>query len=118
MVSTLSPARRRGILWFAEHAGYIVGKRLEGSKALYDAEQTAKAAGCYWEWVDDPDGAPRRGDEHFGKVEYSESCTLRDDNGEWLASLGGIWDADDNYRRVIQAELALEALDALQSYDI
>jgi len=41
---------------------------------------------------------------------YSESCCAVLD-GEVLASLGGITDADRNYRRVIESDLASEALD-------
>jgi hypothetical protein len=36
-------------------------------------------------------------------------CILRGADGEVLESLWGIVDADANYRRTIQAELALEA---------
>ena len=39
-----------------------------------------------------------------------EVCVLRDREGEILASIGGIWDASNAYRRVIEAELALEAM--------
>jgi hypothetical protein len=39
--------------------------------------------------------------EHYPYTYWSE---------EYLASLCGIWDADENYIRVVEAELALEAM--------
>lgn len=42
--------------------------------------------------------------------ETCEQAILYDAAGNVLASLGCIDDADDNYRRVIRAELALEAM--------
>jgi hypothetical protein len=37
-------------------------------------------------------------------------CVLKDGDGNVLASLCGITDPDSNYRRVVEAELASEAL--------
>jgi len=42
-------------------------------------------------------------------------CSIRDLSGIYLASLCGIVDADSDYQRVIEAELALEAIDALRN---
>ena len=47
-------------------------------------------------------------------VVYAEDDESRDHP---LASLGGIIDADDTYRRVVEAELAMDALDALNRQD-
>jgi hypothetical protein len=47
------------------------------------------------------------GHEHDHETTYA---VLRDADGEHLASLGGIIDADATYRRTVEAELALEAL--------
>lgn len=40
---------------------------------------------------------------------YCEVCIL-ELNGEHIASLGGIWDADNDYQREIEAQLMLESL--------
>jgi hypothetical protein len=47
----------------------------------------------------------------------AEYCQIEDAEGNHLASLSGIWDADANYRRTVEAELALECLEALQEID-
>lgn len=55
----------------------------------------------------------------IGKPERIEVAGIvtRDTEGvpTFLASLGGIWDADDNYRRVVRAELAHECADELRA---
>lgn len=87
--------------FFREHAGWLVGFSAVGAVALARAEQAARERGwaCYWEW-----------DEAPADPEFPVGCVLRDDHGRVLGSLWGIEDnAPPWYRRVIEAELALDA---------
>lgn len=61
-------------------------------------------------WCDDA----KNGIEHDHEVFY---CTLDTPDGEMLQSLGGIIDPSEAYRRVIEAELASEALHELRKAD-
>lgn len=125
MARKLTPAEQ----FFYDHAGYSYGNgetpaqgKRRGAIALAAAEAWAKSTGCTFEWEDDSDGYPPYvkingawgfwhdpGDGDWMRIEQCESCVLRDADGTVLASLRGIWDADSNYRRVVQAELASEA---------
>jgi hypothetical protein len=107
--------------FFRDNAGYIVGERALGALRLAQAEQYAQVNGWEFEWTNDFDGC-------IGCDCNSESCpcstgefhevyvaVLRDEDGHVLASLGGICqpESDPAYRRVVNAELALEALSAM-----
>jgi hypothetical protein len=77
------------------------------------AELHARANGWRCEWVDDPDGMPADGLCSCGcghEIEACEGCILYDEDGKTLGSLWAIWDADGNYKRIVEAELALEAM--------
>ncbi len=101
--------------FFFEHAGWsyhpLTESRALGrtrcAVSLAAAEQAFMRAdvSCVWE-----DDQPERG----AKYETCEWCSIRSADGSILASLGGITDADANYRRVIRAELALECLEQLE----
>ena len=102
-----------------------VGRDAEMALALARAELAAQDAGCSWEWTDDYDGwvdlQQTDGCCTCGcgrKIDCCEGCILRDADGAVLASLWAIWDADDDYRRQVQAGLALQAQDALLAYSI
>jgi hypothetical protein len=98
--------------FFIAHAGYCTPPGREAcARNLAEAEVNAKAAGFRFVWADDPDGCsgcdccPK--EKRAGiQVEY---CQCIDENGSVLASLSGICGADNNYRRVIEAELVSEA---------
>jgi hypothetical protein len=110
--------------FFFEHAGYATppGKAI-CALALARAEHVAKdIADATFEWQDDCDQPIEdlldpsvfRSDEDFKAYceEYRGEvmgCVLRDATGEVRMSLWGIIGADSAYRRVIEAELALEA---------
>jgi len=96
---------RRRYDFFKEHAGYVVGRRAAGALDLARAEDYASAHGWYTTWEPDADGDPSSPD-----VREIEVAVLHDEDGEVLAALGGIEDADHNYRRVVEAELAQEAM--------
>lgn len=107
--------------FFHTHAAYswnptaqtrAEGKR-EGAVRLARAEElylrAHQVADVRCEWQDDPDGATSAGNAS-GPFEM---CTLR--HGERvLASLGSIDQPDEDYRRVVRAELALECADELR----
>jgi len=106
----MTPAER----FFWQHAGYgyapgretrAQGRR-RGAVALAAAEAYATAHDWRAEWVYDPD------DGGDGDVTPDEryGCILCDADGAVLASLWSIGDPDANYRRVVAAELALEAM--------
>ena len=108
--------------FFYEHAGYSYGPgetpeqgRERCAKALAAAERRASEEGWSFQWeVDQHSDSSDWCDE---QPAYSVwDCVARDVAGEVRASLGAIdfgcdgepW--DDPYRRVVEAELALEGL--------
>jgi hypothetical protein len=118
---------RRSFQFFAKHAGYIVGERAKGALALARAERWATDSDLEFLWSDNADG--NLGDHAYWCAHARASrpcqheitaCALirpcPDDgvhcgHAETLASLSGIIDADHAYQRVVQAELALEAME-------
>jgi hypothetical protein len=130
-LSTQSNLYRR-YRFFKENGGYCVGSRAISAVALARAEQWAEDNDIDYTWEWDTDGdlgdhacwcrdERRReaGYSSFGMPESQrrlgqcaheiEACVL-EYQGEVLASLCGIIDADRTYRRVVEAELALEAM--------
>jgi len=85
----------------------------ESAQRLAAAEAFAREADWYFEWdldapgrmLDRPQGENGEpiGDECF-------YCQLLDKDGEMLECLCGIWDPSREYRRVVEAELALQAM--------
>jgi hypothetical protein len=123
-MSTTDPDTR----FFFEHAPYCVESateptpeqwstaRLEGAAALVTAERWAQSHGWSFVWEGDWDvNHETEYDcyEHGGPT-TCECCVMYDEHGNVLASLGCIDDATDQYRRVVEAELALEAMPADQ----
>lgn len=113
---------RKAVSFFYKYAGwsYAPGKespragRLRGAKLLAQAEAWARSENLVTEWSDDWD----IGDHHaFYGDAYAENepttceqVRLIDPDGVTLASLGCVDDADNTYRRVVGAELALEVM--------
>lgn len=106
------------VAFFRKHAGYSIASgetkaqgKTRGAKALARAEMEAKARGWTVEWEDDPE-------EWQGDVERPFevlNATLYDAEGQVLDSMGGVGmtgnrKQDDDYRRVIEAELANSVL--------
>lgn len=91
-------SRRAAFRFFHANAGGIVGQSALGAWDLAKAEEVASDRDWQvtWEYDDFEPG--------------SECAILHDEEGNVLASLGGIGGATDEYRRVVQAELASEAL--------
>lgn len=110
------------VRFFFTHASfsYFPGKetptdgRLRCARELAAAERNGRVAGLSFEWhVDDVDSS-EWSDEKPAYVQWA--CICHDAEGEAVASLGCIdfgrdgepW--SDPYRRVVEAELAAEAL--------
>lgn len=112
--------------FFYEHGGYSFNPSTETAEqgrarcaeSLASAERYALSQGFTFEWADDwsvGDHVAEFGDCYKdGGPQTCESCVCRDADGNVLASLGCIDDANTNYRRVIEAELASEGMDAYQ----
>jgi hypothetical protein len=106
----------KAIKFFYKHAGYSHGpgqtahqRRLEGAKRLALAEEYAKEMGWTVEW--DYDELPyEMGDAETKMPDEVLVADLFDEEHHHLESLGGIGDPDGNYRRVVEAELVLEAM--------
>lgn len=117
----LTPEQR----FFFNHAGWSYEPTRESSAlgrtrcavTLADAESVYlmahRAADVRVTWEHDSDGAysARRDRERFTTC---ESCMLWHGKS-CLTSLHSITDADDNYKRVIRAELAHECIDELRA---
>jgi len=99
--------------------GGLVGTDAQYCLALARIEHIADQAGIVPQW--DYDQYCDRGPIDWGWPESEikrweqsshecESCSVVTDDGEYAASLSGIWDADTDYRRLIEAELLLEAI--------
>jgi hypothetical protein len=117
--------KQAAYLFFLKHAGFSYDPKTETARAgrsrcareLAKAERDARALGYVFEWDNDSDGID--GNEDY-IVETCESCVCLsnevdadgDRDRHILASLGAITNATPEYRRVIEAELASEALAA------
>ena len=100
--------------FFHEHAGYIVGRRAVAAISLARAEIQARREGISFEWEDELE--PWDADPECGPAPtYVLCCLARDASGQVVASLGmvGVNRLSDPYLRVVEAELALEALHEL-----
>ena len=104
--------------FFYAHAGFGYnlltqtpkqGKR-ETARKLAEAEEYADEHGWWVEWVWDTEADPLDWSGEGPIGESAEVCSLFAESGV-LASLCGIWDATQKYRRVVEAELALEAME-------
>jgi len=121
--------------FFYEHAGYSVAPgetkrqgKLRSAKALAAAKTYAREQGWTYAWEYDSDGCigcdcgSSECDCASGADHETLGCILRDSEpscydswgrptgGAVLASLWGICGATSEYKRVVEAELALEAM--------
>jgi hypothetical protein len=102
--------------FFFKHAGYSCGSgqtprqgRMEGAMKLAQAEHEAEERGWTVEW--NYDNEPYDMDDAETEMPSEVLVAiLKDASGNVIGSLSGIGDPDNNYRRVVEAELALEAL--------
>jgi hypothetical protein len=115
-------------LFFYEHAGYSYDPKTETAEQgrircameLARAEAYGRTLGYSFEWRDDWEIGSHK--DYFGddsayakrEPDTCEQCTMLDTDGKRMPfALGCIDDADANYRRVIEAELAEDAIAAL-----
>lgn len=136
MKDTMQPIRMLSdaAAFFFAHAGYsyMPGEETPEAGRTRCAEELAAAESLYLEahragpvsilWEPDEYGFnDYAADRKAGRLakgikrpETIESAAIvNTETADILAVLGGIWDADANYRRVIRAELALECADVL-----
>lgn len=109
----LSP---KAVAFFKKHAGYAqkpgetaAQAKTRCARALARAEAEASARGWRVVWEGDPESWDP-GDTDYEPKEVL-GAVLRDENGHVLASLWGIADPSRAYARVVEAELADQALD-------
>jgi hypothetical protein len=105
----------KDVRFFQRHGGGVVGHAMEGGLDLARAERYAQQHGWTVTWEDDPDADWSWLDQPGFEKERDRPhevyfAVLRDAKGKVLASLGGIFDPDEKYMRVVASELALEAL--------
>ena len=117
---------RKRFRWFLPRVGGIFGQRAKTAIDLARAEIWASDQALETVWQFDQDGdlgdhaywcaAAKRGERCEHVIEWCALIRPCDDHGidcrhaETLASLGGIIDADSEYRRIVAAELASEAM--------
>lgn len=115
--------------FFYEHAGYSYPsgatkaeqdkQRWLNARALADAEMRAVELGWRFTWEEDPEGYDPGDWPEDDVPEEVLTCYLRDEDGEVLESLGGNGMTgklvqDQRFGRVVEAELALQALDRMR----
>ena len=89
--------------------------RASCARKLAKAERDARALGYTFDWEDDWSLGCTH-EKYYGEAYANgepatcESCIMRDPAGAVVQSLGCIDDATREYRRVVEAELALEQL--------
>lgn len=99
--------------------GYTPGKetkeqgRRRGAEKLARAMQIAEDQGWEFVWEEDPEEY-QMGDAEEERPAEVLMVALKDRNGQWLASLGGIGMSGNqrearDYIKVVEAELAVEA---------
>ena len=109
--------------FFYENAGVSYDPRKEteeqgrrrGAKSLAKAEKLAHERGYSFHWEQDDITSAEFSDDPNPWAIWR--CLVRDESGEVVGSLGGVdfgrdgepW--GDNYRRVVEAELAYEHID-------
>lgn len=96
--------------FFRTYAGGVVGRSAQVAIDLARAELAAESMG--WTYTLEPE--IERYEDVYGEappegVEYY-TVVARDEDGDWIASLGFVDDVDQRYFRVVAAELYSEAL--------
>lgn len=110
-------ARRRATRFFADNAGGVVGQAALTGYRLALAEELAERCGWTVEWEIDTDVDTswceecESDSEHRAEHVADTYCaTLLDAEGKSIHSTGGIDRPTSAYRRVVEAELAADAL--------
>jgi hypothetical protein len=108
--------------FFYENAGTSYNPKTEtedegrrrGAIELAAAEAWAESEGIEFEWEFDQETSYTDYEDESPDTVY-ECALARDADRDVLASLCGIGDATDEYRRVVNAELAMEAMERVES---
>lgn len=108
--SNISPALRAAFRFFLDNAGYATPPgRAQCALDYARAERDASSLGLHAEWVNDPQGMQDA--YHDGRTpETVLGCVIYNAQRQHLASLWQIEDPSWDYRRVVEAELAEEAI--------
>ena len=112
----MTPTLAKAKAFFYKHGGYSYDPKKEsqaqGRKrvALEMARAEAEASSRGWRVVWEGDPEPYETDLEGDEPNEVLGAILRDEHGNVLASLWGIGDPSRSYGRVVEAELALEAL--------
>lgn len=113
---TIIQSTLRRFRFFRAHAGGVVGECAVGALRLARAEallfaQAGDRVRFVWTYDGDHDKGPRDwgwSDAEVARWEHQDHCcevlSMYVD-GEMVDCLGGIWDADGDYRRVLEAEM-------------
>ena len=118
-MTTTKVKRISDFQFFYANAGYSWDSKTETrqqgraktARMLVAAEIWARETGVYFEWVPDPDADTSwMSDDLRADNQNAFGCVCRDAEGTQLESLWGIFEPSAGYRRVVQAELALEAM--------
>lgn len=118
---TLDP---KTIAFFSENGSYSWDPKTETqdqgrqrcARELAQAERYAAERGWRFEWENDPDEY-QLGDAETTPPNEVLTCVLKDARNRSLASLGGIGDPSRNCGRVVEAELACEALADVRRFE-
>jgi hypothetical protein len=120
--SPVKTAKQQAYLFFLRNAGYCYDPKTqtkqqgksEGARKLAAAERDARAMGYTFEWTQDVDGCIGCScdspdcDCSAGRPHECLVCLMRDAAGICCQALGSICKPSREYRRVIEAELAIE----------
>lgn len=105
--------RNAGCSWNPKTETKLQGMS-RGARQLAKAERDARALGYSFDWTDDWGIGSHV--KEFGAESYPEEpstceiCIMRNEGGTIVQTLGCVDDATREYRRVVEAELALEEL--------
>jgi hypothetical protein len=114
--------KQAAFYFFLKNAGYSYDPATQtprqgksaGARRLAQAERDARALGYRFEWQDYPDGCigcdcgEADCDCSTGRAHVCLVCLMRDSAGVCCQSLGSVCKPSREYRRVVEAELALE----------
>ena len=114
----MKTAKQQAYLFFLKNGACSYNPSIEAKRQGYarmarllaKAERDARALGYTFEWQDDWSVRDhvKEFDCYTEQPSTCETCLMLDSNGKVVQSLGCIDDATREYRRVVEAELALE----------
>lgn len=114
----------RDVKFFYEQGGYSYDPKVETEEEgklrvacdLALAERWARRAGITFAWSDDPDDCGDGDEAPTVREQVLATLATPGQTDALYASLGSIGDATDDYRRVVEAELALELRERVKAF--